>query len=335
MDRIVIIGLGLIGGSLGMGLKASKLRDIEIVGVDCERDAALGARKKGAVDSTERMAAEAVKRAQLVILATPLMTFPEVLQEIAPHLPEGCVVTDTGSTKAKVMEWAEHYLPRNVSFVGGHPMAGRELAGIDAATTTLFQEATYCIVPAMEASKSAVEVVVGLASSVGAKPYFVGAAEHDMLVAGVSHLPLVLSAALVGVVSRSPSWNEMAILASSGFRDVSRLASTDPGLSRGISLTNQSGMLYWLDGFIQQLNDYRTAIAEKPEAFLQELAQVRDARDTWLLHQKQPAGQKGLPEVPSAGQQMMELFVGSRFSELLKKQEDSLRDMEKRRGPRS
>lgn len=334
MDRIVIIGLGLIGGSLGLALKGAGVRNTELVGVDLERDAVDAAKKKGAVDLTVRLASEAVKGAQLIIVATPILAMPEVFKEIAPNLPEGCVVTDTGSTKRQVLQWAEELLPAKVSFVGGHPMAGKEVPGIGGASASLFQHATYCITPAATASSMAVEVVVGLASTVGATPYFVAADEHDMLVAGISHLPLVLSSALVTMILQNPSWDEMSKLASSGFRDVSRLASSDIHLSRGITLTNQAGMLHWLDGYLEVLRDYRRALAENAEAFLEKLSRARDARDQWLLHLSEPQRDRLFQDIPTAGEQMMEMFMGGRLAQLMRQQEDSLKDMERKHPPR-
>ncbi|HLC29239.1 MAG TPA: prephenate dehydrogenase/arogenate dehydrogenase family protein [Dehalococcoidia bacterium] len=328
MDRIVIIGLGLIGGSLGMALKAAGIRNTELVGVDLERDAVGAAKKKGAVDVTVRLASEAVKGAQLIIVATPILAMPEVFKEIAPHLPEGCIVTDTGSTKQQVLRWAEELLPSNVSFIGGHPMAGKEVPGIGGASASLFQRATYCITPSASASRVAVEVVVGLATTVGATPYFVAADEHDMLVAGISHLPLLMSSALVTMITQNPSWDELSKLASSGFHDVSRLASSDINLSRGITLTNQAGMLHWLDSYLEVLRDYRRALAENTEALLEKLSSARDARDQWLLHLSEPQRDRLFQDLPTAGEQMMEMFMGGRLAQLLRQQEDTLKEIE-------
>ena len=326
MDRVVIIGLGLIGGSLGMALKAAKLWGIEIVGVDNSWDVVNQAKKKSAVDATERSAAIAVKSAQLVIVATPLMAFPEIFQEIAPYLQEGSVVTDTGSTKARVMQWAQELLPPTVHFVGGHPMAGREVSGIWEASATLFQKATYCIMPAPSAANAAVELIAGLATTVGATPYFVDPEEHDMLVAGISHLPLLASAALVNTTAASPSWDEMAKLASTGFRDASRLASTDPELSRGIGLTNQPGLLHWLDGYLKVLLEYRRALVEDPDRLLAELSRAHEARLKWLAGLQQRGGPQSVQELPSAGEQMAELFVGSRLAQAMREQQEKWRE---------
>ncbi|MBM2827165.1 MAG: Prephenate dehydrogenase, partial [Dehalococcoidia bacterium] len=185
MEDIVIIGLGQIGGSIGMALKQAKLRSAQIIGVDIDRGVAAKAQRKGAVDSTERLRAEVVEDAALVIVATPILAMKEVFQEIATSLPVGCVVTDTGSTKEQILKWAEDLLPHHVSFVGGHPMAGREIQGIDGADPNLFNERPYCIVPSLNASKGAVQLVVDMVDAIKGVPYFVDAPEHDVLVGGI------------------------------------------------------------------------------------------------------------------------------------------------------
>ena len=167
-----------------------------------------------------------------MILATPIGGIHDLLQLFGPELEAGTIVTDTGSTKVEVLRWAEEYLPSAVDFVGGHPMAGKELSGPEAAEADLFQDATYCIIPGNGADQVAVRVVTQMAEVVGAKPYFIDAAEHDSYVAAVSHLPLVLSTVLVRLNSGNPAWPEVAKLASGGFRDVSRLAAGSPEMSR-------------------------------------------------------------------------------------------------------
>lgn len=331
MDRITIIGLGLIGGSLGLALKAAKLRNVEVVGVDISWDVVNAAKRRGAVDIIERDIARAVREAQMVVVATPIMAFRQVFEGISPYLMEGGVVTDVGSTKAQVMEWAQELLPRGVNFVGGHPMAGTETGGFDSASPTLFQGTTYCVLPSNTASKSAVELVAGLATTVGATPYFVDTAEHDMLVGGISHLPFILSAALVSATATSPSWDEMAKLASSGFRDTSRLASSDTELARGIGLTNQAGLLHWIDAYLTVLLDFKKALVEDPERFLAAVEKAREAREKWLSGAYKRLGPE-TPEIPSSGEQMAELFMGSRLAQAMRDQGERLKEVE--RGPR-
>ena len=141
MERLTIIGLGLIGGSLGLALRAAKLADVEIVGYDKDTVTSVEARRFRVVDKSEPILERAVKDAGLVIIATPIMAVREVMEQIAGHLRENFVVTDTASTKCLVMEWAKELLPPTVSFVGGHPMAGKEMSGVVNAEAGLFAEA--------------------------------------------------------------------------------------------------------------------------------------------------------------------------------------------------
>ena len=146
MDRITIVGMGLIGTSLGLALKKADL-GLEIVGTDRDRAVSGTAKRMGACDSTQNNPLDAIRGARMVILATPVGGIREMLKLYGPELEPGVIVTDTGSTKAEVLAWAEEFLPDTVSFVGGHPMAGKELSGPVAAEADLFQNATYCIIP--------------------------------------------------------------------------------------------------------------------------------------------------------------------------------------------
>ena len=283
MQRIAILGLGLIGGSLGLALKASRLRDVEFAGYDLDDSVARRAQRLGAVDHVGSDARVAVKGASIVIIATPIAAVPEVLKEIAEALPDNCVVTDTASTKAEVMRWASEFLPDKISFVGGHPMAGKEQSGIDVAEAKLFDGRAYCVVPSVNAKVTAVNTVVGLARLVGAEPVFMDAEEHDSYVASISHLPLIVSTALFDLARESPAWPEISRLASSGFRDVTRLASGDPELSEDICITNRDNVLHWIDRMIEELRRWRGLIksAEEDELF-KAFARVQFERDTFM-----------------------------------------------------
>ena len=313
MERMAIIGLGLIGGSLGLALKAAKLTDVEIVGYDTDTIAAVDARRRGAVDKTEPTLQRATADAGLVILATPIVAMRQVMEEMASGLRENCLVTDTASTKALVMEWAGQLLPPSVSFVGGHPMAGKETAGIANADAKLFAGKSYCIIPSPNATEGAARLVVGLVHLIGAQPLFIDAEEHDRYVAAVSHLPLVLSSALFTLVRSSPAWPELAALASSGFRDVTRLASGDPGLSHDICLTNREAILHWLERLAEELSRYRELLAEGQEEDLFKLfTQAQLDRDTYMAAGP-PTRPRVAADVPDAGEQLAALLVGERL----------------------
>jgi prephenate dehydrogenase len=279
--RVAIIGLGLIGGSIGLAL--SRLgADIEVVGFARKPRVASRALALGVASRIERSAASAVNGSDLVIIATSPMAVKGVMSEIRDSLRKGAIVTDVASTKAAVMDWAEELLPASVSFIGGHPMAGREASGIEAVDGDLFQGCTYCLVPGRNATKKAVALLEALVRRIGAVPLSIDAAGHDRLVAGISHLPLLISVALVSVTAGSPSWTEMARLAATGYHDVSRLASGDPLMGRDICLTNKEPILRWLDDYIEELKRLRSLIDGGSGELEQAFVRAREAREKWL-----------------------------------------------------
>jgi len=281
--RITIIGTGLIGGSLGMALKANRLAGLEIVGHDLDRGVAGKAEKAGAIDRAEHDLARAVSGAGMVIIAVPVLSVREVMQQIAPHVEEGAVVTDATSTKAHVMAWAKELLPEHVNFVGGHPMAGKENVGIENAEAGLFRGKAYCICPAVDASESAVKSVLGLAKLAGAEPMFIDAEEHDIYAGAVSHLPLMLSTALFSMLRASPAWTDMGMMASSGFNDVTRLASGDPAMSHGIWVTNREAVIHWLERMTDELRRFRDMLNDaQDETLLETFYKAQADREVFL-----------------------------------------------------
>lgn len=277
--RVAVIGLGLIGGSMGLALKQA---DFEVVGFARRGEVAQRALAIGAVDRAEADLASAVEGAQMVIIATPVLAMKEILAQLGRMLPHSSVVSDTASTKEQVMGWAQESLPPGVSFIGGHPMAGKEILGIEAAEAELFRGCIYCLVPGENASEEAISLVEGLVKKIGAKPLFLDATEHDSLVAGISHLPLLLSTALVSATSKSPQWPKMAKLAASGFRDLSRLASGSPQMSRDICLTNREHILRCIDEFSKELGKLRRLLSEGGDELEEAFLRAREARERWL-----------------------------------------------------
>jgi prephenate dehydrogenase len=279
---IAIIGLGLIGGSLGLALRGAGLDHVERVGYARSPAVAARATEIGAVDRTGDSIAAAVDGADIIILAAPTLALPEIMQQMAPHLKAGCTVTDTASTKAEVMEWAEGYLPATAGFVGGHPMAGKEQSGIDVAETRLFQGCAYCLVPGHRASRASTDLMVDMVGRLGATPLFLTAAKHDEFVAGISHLPFILSSSLVLSTARSPLWKEMSRLAATGYRDVGRLASGNARMNRDICLTNRENILFWIDEFTAELARFRRLVSEGSQELEDAFLAARQARQDWL-----------------------------------------------------
>ncbi len=279
---VTIIGLGLIGGSIGLALRRGKGSSWEVVGHSRRTETAANALSMGAIDRAETTLKDAVRQAELVIIATPVLTMKEVFSNMAPDVPPSCIVTDTGSTKVQVMKWAKELLPPTVSFIGGHPMAGKETYGIRAAEADLFRGCTYCLTPSEKASPGSTNTVIDMARKLGAIPSVIDPKEHDDLVAGISHLPILLSAALVSLTTENPSWSKMSKLAASGYHDLTRLASGNPEVNSHICLSNQETVTNWIDGFIQELERYRQLVSEGDKRLEQALAEANKARQRWL-----------------------------------------------------
>lgn len=287
MTRISIIGMGLIGTSLGLALRSadstSPLAQPIITGYDENRQATSAARARLAIDREARSLAEASADAEIVVIATPVQAIRALFARLAPLLPAGTIVTDTASTKTEVCSWAADLLPAGVDFIGGHPMAGKEQTGPAAADPALFQGAIYCLIPASSARQQAVDMVEAMVQAVGASPYYIAPEEHDAYVAGISHLPFVLASTLVEATSRSPAWPEMAPLAASGFRDVSRLASGDPTMYRDICMTNRLALRRWIDESIAVLAELREHLEqERAEQLYAHFAHARQVHQAWL-----------------------------------------------------
>lgn len=281
--RITIIGLGLIGGSMGLALQRVKT-NFEIVGHDREHSIAGRARKLGAIDRAEWNLISAIEEAALIIIATPVMAIKEIFVAIAPYLKPDCIVIDTASTKQQVAEWAQEILPETVSFVGGDPMVSKGESGIEAADADLFIESIYCLTPLPSAKPEAVKLVTDLVSLIGARPYFLDAAEHDGLVAGINHLPFILSTALVNATAQSPSWREMRKLTSYAFQNATHLAPGDPATYRDICLTNRGSIVRWIDAYLKSLKEVREAVAaedaEGLEGIFRETLAAREERES-------------------------------------------------------
>ena len=316
MDKIAIIGMGLVGTSLGLAIKRSGIKDIQIVGTDIERGHASSAQKMGAIDQVRRSLASATEDAKIVIIATPVMAMKDVMEIIAPRLREGCLVTDTGSSKGVVMEWAEQYLPPSVSFVGGHPMVGKGSTGPNAADGSLFQNRPYCVIPGRRARQDAVRLLTDMIRSIGARPYFIDLAEHDSFVSAVSHLPILLSVALVSCTSKSPSWADIAQIASTQYEDLTLLASGDPITSRDILFSNNQSIVPWIDAFIQELYEMRRILVSdedgKLEALEKVFSQAVEARSRWLAGVVTPDAEAAAnrQRIPSSTERMGDLFLG-------------------------
>lgn len=336
MARIAIIGLGLIGGSLGLAIKAAGHKDVDLIGYDASGRVRRQAKKVGAVDEVEGNLRSAVEDAGLVIVAVPPVQIIDVFQEMGPHLSEGAAVTDVASTKKLVMQWAATYLPSYVSFIGGHPMAGKTDQGIDNAEAELFRGAPYAVVPATNASDTALRSVLGMVETVGAKERFMAADEHDDLVAAVSHMPILVSNALFTMLRETESWADFGKIAGPAYRDLTRLVDGDPQMSAEIALTNKERMQYWLDRFILELTRYRELLEEDEETIFKHFMESNLQRFRFLqgddLEDQPPA--TDMPDKGShVGGLLMSPKLYERMREMMEKSEETIRDA--RSGARS
>jgi prephenate dehydrogenase len=325
MQRVTIVGLGLIGASIGLGLRrwstdnGKRSAVLEVTGFDLSLEHQNYAKRIKAVDRTEWNLGDAVGRGEIIIVATPVRAIKEVFEIIADRAPQDAIVTDTGSTKAQVVRWAQEMLPSTMSFIGGHPMAGKSQS-IEGADADLFKGATWCVSPAVSATEEAIQTVLGLVSALGAEPRFIDPDEHDGFVGGVSHLPFMLSVALMRSVQEDSSWRELLQLTSSGFRDMSRLAAGSPDMHRDICATNRENVVRWVDSAIDELTVMRNLVAEGSEESMQALYEsmekARDARAQWITAERDGRmvqdAQDELTNI-SVGEQMQQMFFGSLF----------------------
>ena len=317
MGKLAIIGLGLIGGSMGLALRRAEPVDTVVTGYDRDVEVGMRAHKAGAIDRLATSAADAVRDATMVIIATPITSVRRVFEEIAPHLRPNTVVTDTASTKGEVMRWARDILPRNVYFVGGHPMAGKEQSGNEAAEESLFDDRPYIVIPTVDAHQGAVNAVLDLARAIGARPQFLDAEEHDAYAAAISHVPLVASIALFSLARNSNAWPELAGMAGPSFRDLTRLASGSPEMSHDIFLTNKDNLVHWLDRYLTEVYRLRDLIeASEPESLYRALAEAALEREEFI--QNPPTRKESLPdtELPSIAESLLGSMALNRAKEL-------------------
>jgi prephenate dehydrogenase len=277
--RVAIIGLGLIGGSMGLALKAA---GAEVTGYARRSEVASAAMERGAVNRCGSDLPATIKGAEIIVIATPVLAIKDVLANIAKDIPKGAIVTDVASTKVDVMSWAGKYLPAKTCFIGGHPMAGKEVSGIAASDANLFRDCTYCLVPGKNFNAESRKKMEDMVKAIGARPFYLEAQDHDTLVAGVSHLPHLLSVALVATMVNDPRWSDMAKLAASGYKDTTRLASGDPRMSRDICLTNRKPIIEAIDNYIRSLDELRRLVNDGDEKIEDHFIRAREAREDWL-----------------------------------------------------
>ena len=260
--RVGIMGLGLMGGSLALALRGRVAR---LLAIESRPDARQIALRAGIVDDAIEALTPEAPPVDLLVLATPVRVILNTLAGLPAARPDGCLVLDLGSTKRAVVA-AMNSLPLRFAAVGGHPMCGRETSGLAAADAGLYRDQTFILCPTNRTTPAAEATTRALVVAVGARPLWLDAAEHDALVAAVSHLPALVSAALLRAAAGERQW----AVSASGFRDTARLAGSEPRMMLDILLTNREPVLAALDGYMGELAAVRAALAAGDEVALAE-----------------------------------------------------------------
>ncbi|MGI9149562.1 MAG: prephenate dehydrogenase [Chloroflexota bacterium] len=308
--RVAILGTGLIGSSIGLAIKAVRPQT-QIVGYDASGDNLRRAQGLKAIDRRASLR-DALADTDLVVVSVPVGSMKALFEEMAPLLPVQALVMDTGSSKARVLEWAADLLPNGVRFVGGHPMAGKTETGPDAADAKLFQGAVWCLAPLPSTQRDAIDEAVRVVESMGAAPYFLDPHEHDGLVASVSHLPYLMAVALIGHLGREQSWRETASLAAGGFGYATHLSDSDPQMFADIMRSNRDNIVRRLDLYIGELESLRDAVAADSPALKQQFARAQSLHQDWLAGRAQ--GQPSEADNPLPTTRSM--LTGSLFGRL-------------------
>lgn len=279
--RMAIVGVGLIGGSLARILR-QRGEVGEIVGIGRTEPNLRRAVELGVIDRYSQDPCQGVQGADLVFLATPVCSIASVLEKIAPFLAPGCVVTDGGSVKESVIAACEPLVPAGSCFVGGHPIAGTEKSGVDASFATLFQGKRCIVTPTGNTDQSALRKVCRMWESAGAEVIQMDAHKHDRVVAAISHLPHMVAYSLVNAVDGYDRFEESILKYSAGgFRDFTRIASSDPAMWRDIALMNGPAIMEMMDFFSDYFGQLRTLVenadGEGLQKFFAESKMSRDA----------------------------------------------------------
>ncbi len=278
-ERLTIVGVGLIGGSLARAVRQRGLAGY-ITGMGRGEENLKKALELGVIDDIAHSIPEGISSADLIVLATPVCTIPPLLKAIAPFLRPGAIVTDVGSVKGPIVEAADRvYGPHN-PFVGGHPIAGTEHSGVEASFPSLFEKRKCILTPSPTTNTNALETIKLLWTEVGADVVTMEVVEHDMIMGVVSHLPHIVAYALVNTVDRvDRSVQNVYGFTAGGFKDFTRIASSHPEMWRDICLMNREMILEAIDHFSSCLSEMRTFVEQRDaEGLTKAFLNARNAR---------------------------------------------------------
>ncbi|MCE5324564.1 prephenate dehydrogenase [bacterium] len=278
-DTVAIVGVGLIGGSLGMAMKKHDLAG-RVIGIGRTEQKLMRAKILGAIDDYSLDLDNGAADADLIVICTPVCLIAPSLKRMASSIKPGAIVTDVGSTKSRVIKEVEAVLPEGIFFVGGHPMAGSEQAGVESASADLFQEATYALTTTENTNLDALGKLAAMADSIGSNVEIMNPDEHDRAVAIISHLPHVISAALLEIAEQSQHESGKVFrLAAGSFRDLTRVSDSPPEIWRDICATNSNALIHAIEKFMQSLDDFKIALESGDEEaisrFFEQASKIR------------------------------------------------------------
>ena len=281
-QKVTLIGVGLLGGSLGLAMKQRKLAT-KIAGYVRRTASVTECEQYAVVDHATRDIKEAVTDADLIVLCTPLARMRDLTLEMLPSLKPGAIVTDVGSVKASVVQELESLvINAKAHFIGSHPMAGGEKMGVCAARADLFNNAVCVVTPTKHSDINALHAVDRFWQAVGMRTLTLSPEVHDELVSRSSHLPHVVAAELANYVLNPSHSKEQAMLCATGFRDTTRIASGSPEMWRDIALANRENLSRVISAFIGGLEEFRQALDKgDAQAIEQFFVQGKQRRDQW------------------------------------------------------
>lgn len=284
IKHLCVIGVGLIGGSLALALKKAGYVE-KVTGIGRSLENLQTAQQLSVIDHYETDYASALADADLVFVSVPIGAMEDVFAQIKPHLKPGAIISDGGSAKQQVIDAARDALGTQIKqFVPGHPIAGTEKSGAEAAFDSLYQDRRVILTPLAENSRADIDKVRAMWQAAGAAVDEMDARHHDLVLAGTSHLPHILAFALVDCLNKVEDVDEIFKYAAGGFRDFTRIASSDPVMWRDICLSNADAILAMMQNYQQQLDELKHCIEQGDgESILALFKAAKDARDNFCM----------------------------------------------------
>ncbi|GAB4540360.1 MAG: prephenate dehydrogenase [Thermodesulfovibrionia bacterium] len=277
IKKVAIIGVGLIGGSFGLALKEIGF-GASIIGIGRNEENLIRAKERGIIDGYTTIAPHGVEDADLILLATPVGRFEGIVNDIKDRIKKGAIVTDVGSVKTEVVRRLSPLMPDGVSFVGAHPIAGKESSGIGCASADIFKGTKCIITPAHESDNESIEIVSSIWKRIGSEVIMMTPEDHDLIYSAISHLPHIVAYSLVNTIGDIDS--EFIEFAGQGFKDTTRIALSSPELWRDIVLFNRENLIRMLEVFMKNIDRIKGLLEkEDSKAIKEEFERAREFRE--------------------------------------------------------